>query len=47
MASKMPDAWDTVVFKADNILICKEGSILVGADRKQTNINGIANWEHQ
>lgn len=30
MASKVPDAWDTVVFKADNILVCKEGSILVG-----------------
>lgn len=29
VASKMRDAWDTVVFKADNVLACKGHSILV------------------
>lgn len=30
MASKVWDAWDTAVFKADNVLACKGDSILVG-----------------
>lgn len=29
MAGKMRDAWDTVVFKADNVLACKGPPILV------------------